>query len=388
MLAPLPSFEVAWHPLPMPPLPLPSLLAGVSRIFVGREQQTEGLLELWKEAATGERRVALLAGEPGVGKTRLAAELANLVHEEGALVLAGRCDEDMGVPYQPFVEALRHFVENMPAKDLFEGLGRYGGELARLLPELGERVPGLPAPLRSDPETERYRLFDAVAAWLMAASEREAVLVVLDDLQWAAKPTVLLLRHVVRSLDQARILLVVTYRDTDIDRGHLLSDLLADLRRHGGVERHSLAGLDRAAVGAYIGAFAGHSSFDDDFATTVWEETEGNPFFMVEVLRHLASCSLWARPGLGPVTPEPGRSSAQRPSWPAGWVTPRSWPAPPSAWPICRASPAPLTKTGCHFSRRPGRPSAAASRPSLPSYWPAWPPSCTSSPERGIGGTC
>jgi class 3 adenylate cyclase/tetratricopeptide (TPR) repeat protein len=285
--APLPSFEVAWQPLPIPPLPLPSLLSVVSPIFVGREEQTEALLQLWKQARTGQRRVAFLAGEPGVGKTRLAAEFATLVHEEGALVLAGRCDEDMGVPYQPFVEALRHFVDNMAPEGLPTGLDRYGGELARLVPELAGRVPGLPAPLRSDPETERYRLFDAVAAWLGAASEKEATLFVLDDLQWAAKPTVLLLRHVVRALDRAPILIVVTYRDTDIDRRHPLGELLADLRRDQGVERYSLAGLDAAAVVGYVSAFAGHPLFDDEFARTVWRETEGNPFFIAEVLRHL-----------------------------------------------------------------------------------------------------
>src|SRR5205823_12026956 len=102
----------------------------------------------------GGLRVALVAGEPGVGKTRLAAELAGRVHDEGAAVLAGRCDEDLGVPYQPFVEALRHFADHAP---LLSGrLGRYGGELARLVPELSERVPGLAAPLRSGPETEGY----------------------------------------------------------------------------------------------------------------------------------------------------------------------------------------------------------------------------------------
>ena len=117
-------------------------MTDIGRIFVGRDGELERLGQLWKEAAAGELRVALLAGEPGVGKTRLAAELARRVHDEGATVLAGRCDEDLGVPYQPFVEALRHFVDHAPV--LSDRLGRYGGELARLVPELAERVPGLP----------------------------------------------------------------------------------------------------------------------------------------------------------------------------------------------------------------------------------------------------
>jgi predicted ATPase len=150
---------------------------------VGRQTEVERLGQLWKQAVAGGPRLALLAGEPGIGKTRLAAELAKAAHAEGAVVLVGRCDEDLGVPYQPFVEALRQVVDHTLPGELAGRLGRYAGELVRLVPELADRVPGLPASLRSDPETERYRLFDATAAWLGAASAEGPVLVVLDDLQ-------------------------------------------------------------------------------------------------------------------------------------------------------------------------------------------------------------
>ena len=247
----------------------------------------ERLLGLWKEATAGERRVALLAGEPGIGKTRLAVELAGAVRESGGVVLAGRCDEDLGVPYQPFVEALRHYVSCAEERRL----GRYGGELARLLPELTDLVGGLPEPLRSDPETERYRLFDALAAWLSDVSAEAPVLLVLDDLHWAAKPTLLLLRHVLRSPEPLRLLVVGTYRDSDIGRGHPMSDLLAELRRDGGVERLAISGLDAAGVTAFVEAAAGHSLDDEaaqELPRVVWRETEGNPFFVAEVLRHLS----------------------------------------------------------------------------------------------------
>ena len=126
------------------------------------------------------------------------------------------------------MEALRHFVDHTPPHQLRERFGRYGGELVRLLPELAERIPDLAPPLRSDPETERYRLFDAVAVWLGAASAHEPVLLVLDDLQWAAKPTLLLLRHVVRAAEPTGLLVVGTYRDTELDQDHpLLGDRVA-----------------------------------------------------------------------------------------------------------------------------------------------------------------
>jgi class 3 adenylate cyclase len=285
---PLAVCEVSWAPLAPPSLPLPVLLTDVG-IFVGREAQLERLDRLWVEVAAGHLRVALLAGEPGVGKTRLAAEVARRVHDAGAMVLAGRCDEDLGVPYQPFVEMLRSFVEYTAPGDLLGCLGRFAGELARILPELPERLPNLLPPLRSDPETERYRLFDAVTGWLAVTSAEQPVLLVLDDLQWAAKPTLLLLRHVVRCADLGQLLVVGTYRDTELGHGHPLVEVLADLRRHDGIERFSLRGLDPGGVRAFLEQAAGHALGDDeaDLAQVIHEETEGNPFFVREVLRHL-----------------------------------------------------------------------------------------------------
>jgi class 3 adenylate cyclase len=285
---PVPTVEVGWSPLPQSPVPLPTFLTDIGRIFVGRDGELDRLGQLWKEAAAGELRVAFLAGEPGVGKTRLAAELARRVHDEGATVLAGRCDEDLGVPYQPFVEALRHFVDH--ASSLSERLGRYGAELARLVPELNERIPGLSAPLRSDPEMERYRLFDAVAAWLTATSAEEPVLLVLDDLQWAAKPTLMLLRHVVTAAAGGRVLVLGTYRDTELTHDHPLLEVVPDLRRQGGVERLSLTGLDDVGVAALVEQASGRALDEAGhaLARAVYEETEGNPFFVREVLRHLA----------------------------------------------------------------------------------------------------
>jgi predicted ATPase len=158
------------------------------------------------------------------------------------------------------------------------------------LPPSSHRAPDLPSPLRSDPATEQHRLFDAVGAWLAAASGHRPLLLVLDDLQWAAKPTLLLLRHVARWPEPMRLLVVGTYRDTEVDRTHPLAGALADFRRGTGFDRISLSGLDRQGVVAFMEQAADHALDDDDqaLAWAIHEETQGNPFFVGEVLRHLA----------------------------------------------------------------------------------------------------
>lgn len=284
---PLQVCTVSWEPATeAASAPLPALLAGAGSLFVARHRERERLSQLWKEAVAGERRLALVSGEPGIGKTHLATHLAATVHHSGGVVLAGRCDEDLGVPYQPFVESLRGYALHVtPPK-----LGRHAGELTRLVPDLVDLVPGLPAPMQSDAETERYRLFDAVAAWLAEVSAEQPVMLILDDLHWAAKPTLLLLRHMLHFAEPLRVLIVVTYRDTDIGRGHPLSDLLADLRRETGVERMALSGLSASEVLDYLEVAGGHALADEEgiaFARTVHDETDGNPFFLREVLRHL-----------------------------------------------------------------------------------------------------
>lgn len=299
---PVPACEVVWErSVPGPRLPLPPLLdRAYPWSFVGRDDDYAGLRRLWKEAAVGERAVALLGGEPGVGKTRLAVELARVVHTEGALVLAGHSDEDLAVPYQPFAEAVRHYVDHAEgATDGLAGrLGRYGGDLARLAPEIAAQVPDLPVALCSDPDSERYRLFEAVASWLATAGETEGpIYLLVDDLQWAAKPTLLMLRHLIATSAACRLLIVATYRDTDLTSGHPLAELLADLHRADRVERFVLAGLDEEGVRDFMAAAAGHDLEEADLAIarTVHAETAGNPFFVGEVLGHLRESGVVVR---------------------------------------------------------------------------------------------
>jgi class 3 adenylate cyclase/tetratricopeptide (TPR) repeat protein len=297
---PVPAMTVEWRfeaalqapapDEPVPAVPMPRLLAGTSRIFVGRDAELARLRGLWSEVVVGNPRVVFIGGEPGVGKTRLAGEFSSRAHDEGATVLAGHCDESLGVPYQPFVEALRHFIEHTPRPGLPGRLGRHPEELSRLIPELAEQMPGMAPPVRADPETERYRLFEAVASWLGVAAQNQPVLFVLDDLQWAAKPTLLMLRHVVGAIESSAVLILATYRDVDLTRSHPLVELFADVHRQGLDERLHVAGLSPTEVAALLEARAGHELDDAGraLADAVAGETGGNAFFVVEVLRHLA----------------------------------------------------------------------------------------------------
>lgn len=291
---PVPVVIVGWEPpeLSSDAVPFPTRLTPQSVLpFSGRAGPTDILLQAWKETEDGDRRVVLVSGEPGVGKTRLAAEVARRLHDGGATVLFGRCDEDMGVAFQPFVEALEQVVASGIGS---EALGRHVGELVRLVPDLARTIPGLPEPTRSDPETERYRLFDAVVAWLATTATERGVVLVLDDLHWAEKPTLLLLRHLVRAPEPMRLLVIGTYRDTGLDRSHPLAEVLADLRREPSVSRLALSGLDVAGLGELL-AKSADERMDvraDELAQVLWDETEGNPFFVQEILRSLVESGL------------------------------------------------------------------------------------------------
>lgn len=260
---------------------LPAVLLGPGP-FVGRGAELEKLLLTWQTASIGGACAVLIAGEPGVGKTRLAGEWSQRAYGQGAVVLYGRCDEDLGAPYQPFAEALRSLVPSLGAKRLRELRGVEA--LLALVPGLGDLVPDLANPPRFDPDTERYALFDAVVAVLEIASRSAPVVLVLDDLHWAAKSTLLLLRHVLRFGERARLQVIGTYRSTDLDRAHPLAAMLADLHRDGSAHRLGLSGLDEHDVTAYV-AEAGYD--DEELAHALASVTGGNPFFLIEALRHV-----------------------------------------------------------------------------------------------------
>lgn len=291
---PVSLVEVGWAPLAehggLAPVPLPPRLAFESSwAFVGRSVEVERIDVLWREAVGGSRRVALLGGEPGEGKTRLAREVAVQAHEQGALVLFGRVDEDMAVAYQPFAEALRHYLASVDQATREHVLALRGGVLARLVPELVEEQP--------QGQVEAWAIYQGLVDWLAGEAAQRPVVLVLDDIHWAAKATLGALMHLVRSERLSRILIVGTYRDNELDRRHPLAEALADLRREEGVERLVVRGLDAEGVEAFVQAARG-DALDlgaRELVELLVEQTQGNPFFVGQVLRHLAESGVVAQ---------------------------------------------------------------------------------------------
>ena len=305
---------MAWEPLddsvsadlttPVPPpgvhVPLPPRFAA-QPVFVAREREREALhLALEAAGADGLRRIAIVSGEPGIGKTSLAAAFARDAHWGGAVVLYGRCDEDRAISYQPWMDALAHLCTHAPLDLLREHVEMRGGELARLLPELAARV-DLSARHDIDPETEQYLLFGSVVDLLGRVAALAPLVLVLDDLHWADQGSLMLLKYFVSAERPTRSLVVAIYRDSDLQTSQALPDTLASLYREPGVELLALDGLGRDELMALLEANAGHELEDDGrlLRDMLLAETDGNPFFATETLRHLAETGSIRRDATG-----------------------------------------------------------------------------------------
>jgi class 3 adenylate cyclase/tetratricopeptide (TPR) repeat protein len=283
--------EVLWEPVMVAgSIPLPGRLVAAATEglfgFFGRSAELSVLEESRKRAhAIGRPHVVFVAGEAGMGKTMLVAQFARAAHGEGSVVLFGHSDEDLGIAYQPWIEALSPLVRR--GDPVFvEGLRpAQKTALARLLPDVkaeGTRV--------ADQDTERLLLLEAVTELLGAASTSSPVLLVLDDLHWADNSSLQLLRHVIASATEMDLTVACSYRDTDLGRGDALTKLLADLHREATVSRIALSGLEDIEIIELMTAAAGHELDADSvgLAHALRRETDGNPFFTAELLRHLA----------------------------------------------------------------------------------------------------
>jgi class 3 adenylate cyclase len=276
---------------PTPPPELQTVARSSGREFVGRALELDRLHRAVDTALGGHGSMVMLVGEPGIGKTRLAERAGTYASLRGAQVLFGQCHEtEGGIPYLPFIAAMRHYVVERPEDALREELGSAGPDVAKLVSEITLQLPDMqPAP-PGEPERDRYRLFDGVASFLLNASRANPLALVLDDLHWADRPTLLMLEHLARRLGGSRLLIVGTYRDVDLDRRHPLAETLAGLRRDPGFERIVLRGFTAEEVLELFQARAGGEELGPraaEVAVAVHRETEGNPFFIESVLQHL-----------------------------------------------------------------------------------------------------
>ena len=247
----------------------------------------ETLTAALDDSLAGRGRVVMLAGEPGIGKTRIAEELAGLAEQRGARVLWGWCYEQEGAPpYWPWVQPVRSYINATDPELLRVQMGPGAADIAEVIPEVRNQLPDLEPPPALDPNQARFRLFDSIAALFKSASQAQPLMLVLEDLHWADQASLLLLEFLARQISEISLLVVGTYRDAEVSSEHPLFGTLAHLSRNPSFHRQILDGLAPSDVEEFILA-ANASDPSQELVDAVYAHTEGNPFFMTEVIRLL-----------------------------------------------------------------------------------------------------
>lgn len=264
-------------------------------VFVGRGQELTRMRAALADARAGRRRLVVVTGEAGIGKSWLTAELVGLAEREGATVLSGRCDERSSVSYLPLRAALGRYLTAYPPDRLQVLIGPQGGELVRLWPELARRLPGLPDPTRGSPDLEQFLLFEAVTRLLEDVAAQGPILLVIEDLHLADEPTLRLLRHLARADRPAALLILANARDDQEPRADLPGALVGLLGMPG-AEQLPLGGLAPSEVAAMAEAAVGRplGPRGSVLAKALHQRTRGNPFFVAELLRSLVESAALA----------------------------------------------------------------------------------------------
>ncbi|MFN2581113.1 MAG: AAA family ATPase, partial [Candidatus Dormibacteria bacterium] len=257
--------------------------------FVGRDREMSVLEEAFAGARAGSGRLVLVAGEAGMGKSRLVEELSAKIRPGGARMFWGRCWEAGGAPaYWPWVQALRAHVRAASADSLRQELANGAADVAQILPEIRTVLPDIGEADAVETDAARFRLFDSVASWLRALAADGVVVLVLEDIHAADTPSLLLMEFVGHSLGDMPVLLVATYRDDEVRRSDPLAAALVDLARLPSTIRIDLRGLASADVRRYIESASGLPA-SGTLVDAIAARTEGNPLFLTEVVRLLES---------------------------------------------------------------------------------------------------
>jgi hypothetical protein len=257
-------------------------------VFVGRERELALLRAALAETIAGHGRLVLASGEPGIGKTRLAEELAAYATGQDAVVRWGRCREGAGAPaFWPWIQILRAQFSATDAADLLTQLGSGAEEIVRLVPDLHERLPGVAVVPLADDEGARFRLFDSVIRFLRASAADQPLVLILEDVHWAQPASVELLSFLIDEMQEARILVIATYRDVEVNEHHPLTKVLQAPSYPPQVQRIALAGLSEQEIAELMKGL-GHES-SAALAARVHRESGGNPFFASEIVRGLGS---------------------------------------------------------------------------------------------------
>ncbi|MEE9280691.1 MAG: AAA family ATPase [Myxococcota bacterium] len=287
----LKGIEEPWHLFEVPWVEEAAeqgVLAASERTpYVGRGRERARLRELAVAARDGTGSLVLLAGEAGVGKSRLAEETAEEARRLGFLVLSGHCtDMDGPQPYLPLIEQIEQALRTVRPERLREALGANAPEVAKLMPELRQRYPDIPEPIAIPPEQERRYLLHGVSEFIEHAARIQPMLLIYEDLHWADESTLALLGSLAQRLHEMPVFVIGTYRHTELAPGRPLSRVLQDFLRERLAEEILLDRFTQDGVTEMLERRAG-SRPPQELVALVYSKTEGNPFFVEEVFRHL-----------------------------------------------------------------------------------------------------
>ena len=256
-------------------------------VLIGRDHERAELLTLLDNALAGHGGLVLIGGEPGIGKSHLTQAILAEASRRDCRILTGQCSDMEGAPpYEPFIEMLEYSARVTPRENFRAELGDAAPEVAKLMPELRNLFPDIPPPLDLPPSQQRRSLFNAFRDFAERAARMRPGVAVFEDLHWADEPTLLLLRHLAQTAQMVPRLIIGTYRDVELNVRPSLAKFLESLIREKLASRMLLRRLSISGVKSMLAALSGQEP-PSTLAKVVFDETEGNPFFVEEVVRYL-----------------------------------------------------------------------------------------------------